>query len=34
MIKAYLPVQMKSPASEVDPSEWINVIYMPLQSFV
>lgn len=34
MIKAYLPGQMKSPASEVDPSEWINTIFMPLQSFV
>lgn len=34
MIKAYLPGQMKSPASEVPPSEWINVIGLPLQQFV
>lgn len=34
MIKAYLPGQMKSPASEVSPSEWINLIHLPLQQFV
>lgn len=34
MIKAYLPGQMKSPASEVPPQEWSSVIWLPTQQFV
>ncbi|AAX63622.1 gp2 [Aeromonas phage 31] len=34
MIKAYLPGHIKGSMMEIKPSDWVNVIYMPLQQFV
>lgn len=34
MIKAYLPAHLKGSMLEVKPSDWVNVIYMPLQQFM
>ena len=34
MIKAYLPAHIKGPIIEIKPSDWANVVMMPLQSFV
>lgn len=33
MIKAYLPSHIKGPIIEVKPSDWANVVMLPLQSF-
>lgn len=33
MIKAYLPSHIKGPIIEIKPSDWANVVLMPLQSF-
>lgn len=33
MIKAYLPGNIKGRMTEIDPQDWANVVYMPLQSF-
>lgn len=33
MIKAYLPGHIKGKMVEIDPNDWANVVYMPLQSF-
>lgn len=33
MIKAYLPGQIKGKMTEIDPNDWANVVYLPLQSF-
>lgn len=34
MIKAYLPAHIQGPIIEIKPSDWANVVLMPLQSFV
>ncbi|UOX40524.1 DNA end protector [Aeromonas phage GomatiRiver_11] len=34
MIKSYLPGHLKGSMLEVKPSDWVNVIYMPLQQFM
>ena len=33
MIKAYLPNRIKGSITEVKPSDWINVIFLPIQQF-
>lgn len=33
MIKAYLPSHIKGPIIEIKPSDWANVVMLPLQSF-
>lgn len=33
MIKAYLPSHIKGPVIEIKPSDWANVVMLPLQSF-
>lgn len=34
MIKAYLPGHIKGSLTEIKPSDWVNVIYMPVQQFM
>jgi hypothetical protein len=34
MIKAYLPAHIKGPIIEIKPSDWANVVLMPLQQFL
>lgn len=34
MIKAYLPGHIKGSMTEIKPSDWVNVIFMPVQQFM
>lgn len=34
MIKAYIPKRIRSGIKEVKPSDWINIIFLPIQQFV